>query len=605
MKVSVVLCVLFLHRVVLISGGGLQPIRNEAKTPLGSFLHDVMKGHLGYSAGGACFFGSLSTVEWQATNPRVVRHCSGVEACLGMHSTEETKCAMIVVVVKASFFSVDFYLILLLMCHHLVLPVQGRVYHQMLQLSRVAHWSSRAVHIFVWQDTMPLENETQLASSLLSLGIVRVLLLHLNTRTKAIKISFPILFERRSIPADPPTALQLLSQFNQLANVHRYPHKTLYYVRIPYLYRYDRVFGGPDYKFLQTVLERQNATHSWFFHQSDDARFNTFDLNVVDRKQLAARRVTFSLNRLLPTDPTTMEKLYLNTFDGMCVLVPRKLLQTFILKLWQPFSQYLWYTVIAILLAAIIGNLTMPRLFAVNYILALLFGSKSDDYRLKAFDRAILFTLDVLLFLLKEAYTAKIITYMIQTQYEAELDTLAQLALGGPPLLLTPGDYERLNESFRTITGLRIVLRTDFSSLTTDWRDYFRPDYAHAIPCSYGRALVSSHAMHESDAPKFYLLREKLLIQPEAFSFPRNSPFTGRLSFFAACLWESGIFGSWLSDDYYTQDRTPTLDEVLKFENLASLFYVLLVGLAAALVVFGAEQLVALVRMRIGNGRRR
>uniref|UniRef100_A0A182KGV8 Uncharacterized protein n=1 Tax=Anopheles christyi TaxID=43041 RepID=A0A182KGV8_9DIPT len=448
----------------------------------------------------------------------------------------------------------------------------------MLSLSRVSHWSAKAVHIFVWQDTTPLENGTQLASSLLSFGIVRVLIMYINTGTLEIKIRFPILFEQRSISVDPPLALKLLFHFNQVANVHRYPHNTLYYVLIPYLYRYDGVFGGPDYKFLQTVLERQNATHSWFFHHSDDARFNTSDLSLVDRKQLEARRATFSLNRLLQADASKMEQLYLNTFDGMCVLVPRKVLQTFILKLWQPFSQYLWYTVIAIVLAAIVGNLTMPRLFAVNYILALLFGSKCVDYRLKAFDRTILSTLDVLLFLLKEAYTAKIITYMIQTRYETELDTLAQLALNGPPLLLTPGDYERLSESLRTIGGLRIVLRQDFSSLTTSWRDYFRPAFAHAIPCSYGRALVGSHSMHESDAPKFYLLREKLLIQPEAYSFPLNSPFVGRFRYFVECLWESGIFGSWLSDDYYTQDRTPTLDEVLKFENLASLFYVLLVG---------------------------
>uniref|UniRef100_A0A182PCE9 Ionotropic glutamate receptor L-glutamate and glycine-binding domain-containing protein n=1 Tax=Anopheles epiroticus TaxID=199890 RepID=A0A182PCE9_9DIPT len=488
-------------------------------------------------------------------------------------------------------------------CELIVVIVKGRVYQQILQLHRVSQWSSKAVHIFVWQDAKPLENESQLAGSLLSFGIIRVLLVHVNTRMLSTSIRFPILFERRTIAVESAAALQLLAQFNQLANVHGYQHNTLYYVLIPYLYRYEGVFGGPDYKFLQTVLERQNATHKWFFHHSDDARFNTSDLNLVDGKQLEARRATFSVNRLLQTDASRMEKLYLNTFDGMCVLVPRKLLETFILKLWQPFSQYLWYTVIAIVLAGILGNLAMPRLFAVNYILAILFGSKSVDYRLKAFDRTILSTLDLLLFLLKEAYTAKIITYMIQTRYEAELETLAQLALSGPPLLLSPGDYERLNETLRTISGLQIKLRQDFSALNTNWRDYFRREFAHVIPCSYGRALVSSHAMHEADAPKFYLLREKLLIQPEAFSFPLNSPFIGRMRFFVACLWESGIYGSWLSDDYYAKDRTPTLDEVLKFENLASLFYVLLVGFAVALVAFGIELIVASVRKRMEKKR--
>uniref|UniRef100_A0A182RIN7 Uncharacterized protein n=1 Tax=Anopheles funestus TaxID=62324 RepID=A0A182RIN7_ANOFN len=374
------------------------------------------------------------------------------------------------------------------------------------------------------------------------------------------------------------TKCELIVVVVQIANLHGFRYNTLYYLLIPNLYRYDGIFGGRDYRFLQTVVERQNATHSWFFHHSDDLRFNTSDLAIADRRRLEARRVTFSLNRLLQTDANSMEKLYLNTFDGMCVLVPRKLLQIFILKLWQPFSQYLWYVMLAIVMAAILGNLTMPRLFAVNYILTVLFGSKSFDYHLKAFDRTILSILDMLLFVLKEAYTAKIITYMIQSKYEPELETLAQLAVSGSPLLLTPGDYARVNGSLRTVSGLRIRLRKDVSKLSTNWREYFPAINAHVVPCSYGRALVASHAMYEQDAPKFYLLREKLLIQPEAFTFPVNSPFIDRIRFFVESLWESGIYGSWFSEDYYTQDRTPTLDEVLKFKNLASLFYVLLIG---------------------------
>uniref|UniRef100_A0A182LRP1 Ionotropic glutamate receptor L-glutamate and glycine-binding domain-containing protein n=1 Tax=Anopheles culicifacies TaxID=139723 RepID=A0A182LRP1_9DIPT len=397
----------------------------------------------------------------------------------------------------------------------------------------------------------------------------------------------------------PETKCKLIVVVVKTANLHGFRYNTLYYLLIPNLYRHDSVFGGPDYKFLQTVLERQNATHSWFYHHSDDIRFNTTDLAIVDRSRLEARRVTFSLNRLLQTDANSMEKLYLNTFDGMCVLVPRKPLRTFILKLWQPFSQYLWYAVMAIVMLAIFGNLTMPRVFAVNYILTVLFGSKSVDYRLKAFDRTILSTLDMLLFLLKEAYTAKIITYMIQSKYEPELATLVQLAVSGPPLLISPGDYASVNESLRNISGLRIKLRKTFSMLTTNWREYFQPTYAHVVPCSYGRALVGSHAMHEQDAPKFYILREKLLIQPEAFTFPVNSPFIDRIRFFVESLWESGIYGSWFSEDYYTQDRTPTLDEVLKFENLASLFYVLLIGYAVAFIVFGVEYFVAFVRQRV------
>ncbi|XP_035907329.1 uncharacterized protein LOC118510047 [Anopheles stephensi] len=442
-----------------------------------------------------------------------------------------------------------------------------------------------------------------MASSLLSFGIIRPLLVLTNSRTLEIKISFPILFKKTIVPVDSSEALQLLSSFNQLANLYGFRYSTLYYLLIPHLYRYDGIFGGPDYRFLQTLLERQNATHTWFFHRSDDIRYNSTNLNAVDRIRLETGRVSFSFNRLLQTEPNKMEKLYLNTFDGMCVLVPRKLLQTFILKLWQPFSQYLWYAVMAIVVAAILGNLAMPRLFAVNYILALLFGSKSVDYRLKAFDRTILSVLDMLLFLLKEAYTAKIITYMIKSRYEPELETLAQLASSGPPLLLTPGDYANVNASLHTLSGLRVQLRQDVPMLSTDWRTYFQPSYAHVVPCSYGRALVGSNAMHEMGAPKFYLLREKLLIQPEAFTFPLHSPFIGRIKFFVERLSESGIYGSWLSEDYYTQDRTPTLDEVLKFENLASLFYVLLVGYAVAMIVFVVEQVVALVGVRLERKR--
>uniref|UniRef100_A0A182VUH2 Ionotropic glutamate receptor L-glutamate and glycine-binding domain-containing protein n=1 Tax=Anopheles minimus TaxID=112268 RepID=A0A182VUH2_9DIPT len=579
MMVLAVLVVLLSYQPVFTLCYGLQPIQTAPRSEMEIFLHGLLTPYQHHSVGGACFFGPSSSVWWQGTHLRKgfhpIRMCSGVSACLAMQPTEETKCELIVVIVK------------------------GGVYQQMLHLSLVSYWSSRAVHVFVWENSMPLDSDEQIASSVLSFGIVRVLLIHVSSTAQQTRIRFPILFQRTSIPVNPSEALHWLASFNQIADLHGFRYNTLYYLLIPNLYRHDGIFGGPDYRFLQTVLLRQNATHSWFYHHSDDIRFNTSDLAIADRSRLETRRVTFSLNRLLQTDANSMEKLYLNTFDGMCVLVPRKPLRTFILKLWQPFSQYLWYAVLSIVMLAILGNLTMPRVFVVNYILALLFGSKSVDYRLKAFDRTILSTLDTLLFLLKEAYTAKIITYMIQSKYEPELETLVQLAASGPPLLLSTGDYASVNESLRNISGLRIEFRKTFSTLTTNWREYFLPTFAHVIPCSYGRALVGSHAMYEQDAPKFYILREKLLIQPEAFTFPLNSPFINRIRFFVQSLWESGIYGSWFSEDYYTQDRTPTLDEVLKFENLASLFYVLLIGCAVALVVFGIEHSVAFVRQRV------
>uniref|UniRef100_A0A182QDP7 Ionotropic glutamate receptor L-glutamate and glycine-binding domain-containing protein n=1 Tax=Anopheles farauti TaxID=69004 RepID=A0A182QDP7_9DIPT len=572
MKLPVVVFVLLsVSNTFALSTTSLAPIRANPWSGVVTFFDEILRYQLRESVGGACFFGPPNTSWWQTVRERskmgrdgfrVFRLCDGAECLKMKDSPRETQCALVVANV---------------------------VKQQMEQLSRVPYWTHLAVHLLVWEDSRPLEGERQITSILATFGVTRVLLLSVDSKTHRFSVQLPVLFERKMASIDQSQARRSLFEFNQVANLHGFRYQTLYYTLVPYLYRYDGVFGGSDYRFLETVLAHQNATHQWIYHVSTDSTLNSSDLHYVDRKLLRAKRVAFSLNRLLLSDANDTVKLYLNTFDGTCVLVPRKPLQTFILKLWEPFSQHLWYTVLAILMAAILGNLVAPRLFAVNYILAVLFGSKLVDYRLRAFDRAVLSVLDVLVFLLKEAYTAKIITYMIQTKYEPELETLEQLASSGLALKVSPGDYPSIRERVQYLPHLRTIIRDDYSSFNTSWREYFHPSFAHVVPCSYGRALVISDEMHEPDAPQYYLLHEKLRILPEAFTFLKRNPLVGRLRFFVRSLSETGIYGSWFRQDHYAQDRTLALDEILRFENLASLFYVLLVGYAAAIAVFAIE----------------
>ncbi|KFB49165.1 hypothetical protein ZHAS_00017323 [Anopheles sinensis] len=601
---SVVTLVL-LAQIVLIGGSiELPDTERLVAEKVAKFLSTILTDHSGGSVGGVCFFGNLARwwrevqdflpiryppggrILWR-TQFIAARQCETPELCstaLWVGGGDAWKCEVVVVALT-----------------------QKHLGKHLETLSNVPFWTASAVHVFVLDATRARERDHQLTELLATFGITRSLYVQAK-RDSSFEVHFPILFQRRVVPVSPLEAShRWLQNFDQLANLHGFQYRTLYHTLIPYLYRYDGVFGGPDYHFLQTALERQNATHLWIYHKSTDTRLNSTDLQYVDRKLLEWGRVTFSLNRLMVGHPSSqLEKLYLNSFDGTCVMVPRRQLQTFILRLWEPFSQYLWYAVLLIALLTIVGNVALPKLFVVNYLLALLFGSAIVEYRLAALDRTILLILDILLFLLREAYTAKIITYMIQIRYEPELQTMAELAQSGPPLLLAPGEYDKFAETLASMKpSPRFEIRQDFSSFATTWQEYFRPGFAHLVPCSYGQALVLSDEMNEPSAPKFYLLRERLSMLPEAFTFSRNSPFIGKLGFFVASLQEAGIYGSWLRSDHYARDYTPTLDEILRFENLASLFYVLLVGYVASMVVFVAERLVAKVRASLSRKRLR
>uniref|UniRef100_A0A182IPB5 Ionotropic glutamate receptor L-glutamate and glycine-binding domain-containing protein n=1 Tax=Anopheles atroparvus TaxID=41427 RepID=A0A182IPB5_ANOAO len=582
---------LLLLAVVVV--GGLVPPYPEG-SPGGVFLGTILNDHSRGSTGGVCFFGAptarLRAVQdflltriapggrrgflWEGLV--LVRLCQLPGLCstrVWKRAVQSWRCELVVVMLA-----------------------QRSVFKQLQELSHVPCWTPSAAHVFLSDGSWARERDDRLSDALLSWGVIRPLFVEVKTDS-TLDVRFPILFARRSIRVSPTEASRRwLQRFDQLADLHGFQYRTLYHTLIPHLYRYEGVFGGPDYRFLQIVLERQNATHQWIYHRSTDAQLNSTDLQYVDRRFLERGHVSFSLNRLMGDRADTLEKLYLNTFDGTCVLVPRRKLQTFILRLWQPFSQELWYAVLAIALLTVAGNLTLPRLFAVNYLLVLLFGLAVLEYRLAALDRTILLVLDVLLFLLREAYTAKIITYMIELQFEPELQTMADLGRVGPPLLLAPGDYEALAGTLTIIEPRpRVVLREDFSSFHTTWQEYFRGGFAHTVPCSYGQALVASDEMNAPGAPQFYLLRERLALHPEAFTFPRRSPFREKMRFFAASLLEAGIYGSWLKGDHYARDHTPTLDEILHFENLASLFYVLLVGYAVSVGVFLAERMGAIV----------
>uniref|UniRef100_A0A8W7JBB3 Ionotropic glutamate receptor L-glutamate and glycine-binding domain-containing protein n=1 Tax=Anopheles albimanus TaxID=7167 RepID=A0A8W7JBB3_ANOAL len=545
---------------------------------VGELLHQTVTIHLRNSAAGVCYFGAGGArVAFRriihdtlrdmdafggSRSMNVQRFCE-TGSCSASMQASPTKCGLSVV------------------------AVPGRLQHTLESLANnVPYWNSSAIHVFLLDNYRQMESDLQLTYYLARYGVIRVLLVCIAGPANRFHIRFPILFQRRTIVVTPDEAQHYLARFDQMANLRGFQIRTLFHARIPYLHKYQGVFGGADNVFLQTVVERLNATHLWIYHTHNDRKLNTTNLHEVDQIFLSSGRTSFSINRLLPS---TLRRLYLNTFDGTCVLVPRKPLQSFILRLWQPFSQYLWYLVLLLAVAAILVNLVLPRLFSVNYLLALLFGGVAAVYQLRALDRTVLSVLDVLLFLLKEAYTAKIITYMVQIRYEPELETMAELARSGPPLLIRPSDYESHQERLASVPGLRTQVRTDYSLIGTAWTSYFTTTHAHVIPCSYGRSLVHSHAMSEPDAPQFYVLREQLLIQPEAFTFPHYTLLIERMRFYIACLTESGIYGHWLREDFYYREWTIEPDEILRFEKMASLFYVLLVGYAAAMVVFMLE----------------
>ncbi|EDS28473.1 conserved hypothetical protein [Culex quinquefasciatus] len=215
--------------------------------------------------------------------------------------------------------------------------------------------------------------------------------------------------------------------------------------------------------------------------------------------------------------------------------------------------------------------------------------SEAEQHKLPRFQRSMFLTLSIVVFLLSEAYLAKMFSYIMNERYESHLESLEEFERTTIPLCI---NFE-VEEAYRnTILQIspnlhsRLVQRND----SKEWHDM--------ASCSWlvfhqmAELFVNYKLNHDPITlrKKLYMLPQILGWHQSQHSISRKGPFLKRFAMTYQRVNEAGLYEHWkeLTNHQYIQRKWSSLT-VLGWDDLLSLWYILGYGFALSVVVLLGE----------------
>lgn len=335
---------------------------------------------------------------------------------------------------------------------------------------------------------------------------------------------------------------------------------------------------GSTAMFLEAFADHMNATIDWHvdvWHPSEAER------------QIINKRLDIITIRLL--DSPLVDSVYENQFHGMVLLVPEKLRGSFFKHLLIPFTNTVWIFILILIIVCLIVNNILKRCLTRNILLIVFFGTAIAEHKLPRFQRSMFLTLSIVVFLLSEAYLAKMFSYIMNERYESHLESLEEFERTTIPLCI---NFE-VEEAYRnTILQIspnlhsRLVQRND----SKEWHDM--------ASCSWlvfhqmAELFVNYKLNHDPITlrKKLYMLPQILGWHQSQHSISRKGPFLKRFARTYQRVNEAGLYEHWkeLTNHQYIQRKWSSLT-VLGWDDLLSLWYILGYGFALSVVVLLGE----------------
>lgn len=235
---------------------------------------------------------------------------------------------------------------------------------------------------------------------------------------------------------------------------------------------------------------------------------------------------------------------------------------------------------------SIVGKI-LPKHFPRGIFNQLFYGSIIVEYKMYRIERVTLFALTILLFLLGEAYLAKLFQFMFNYQYEPHSKSVEDLLSSSYTIQAEEPFYRtHLEITFPQLKGQ--IEQTTVEA-------YFRTcDTAKVLvlPCHYALFLTASKENVDPNTGflKYYVLPERVPLLTNAYTHSRVQPFSRRFTTFYAELHEAGLLEHWFeaSKADWLSIAESRLD-LVKFEHLFSLWKLLATGFGVAGLVFIVE----------------
>lgn len=329
----------------------------------------------------------------------------------------------------------------------------------------------------------------------------------------------------------------------------------------PFGYKNESVFD----KLVKVYASKLNATIVWV------EKWPEKNLNAVFNRGL-------NLVPFIPMEnmSSEFEQVPLPSFDGYCFLLYEFPIGAYFRHLMVPFHVGTWIIIFAFLVVAYLATHLLKRHFRQDVLEAYFFGLNIKDYKLNRVERFALIAFTWLFFLIGEAYLAKMISFMNDNKHQPHLRDLVS--------------FEESDYGFCEPTS-HLVLQ--FKDIYPGLLPKMNTQNENCVPIiSCTEATMFSKMFKTVTNLNFYTLNERFGWWISASVFSTKQPFAELFKLISSRMMESGLWDKWVELETTAHElREHSKIQILTFDDLISLWWLLVCGFTVSFAVFCGEKI--------------
>ena len=271
------------------------------------------------------------------------------------------------------------------------------------------------------------------------------------------------------------------------------------------------------------------------------------------------------------------------------MMMPKKQRFNLNLQFLKPYKPEAWYLLLLLVTIAGVLNWMFWKRVRVNILMVIIFGYHQESNRLTAM---IILIVQILKFILLEAYLGQVTSFMIRLRYQENPQTLEQF-FASDILLNAPMAMDEMFIHLPVAVSeqLKKKLKLPRLSVVNDY-GFYEPGFAYLIT-EYASDAMQKEVSDETffNSSFFYIMREPLHEFDSCYMFGLWSKFCNK---FKACLerlYETGIILKLTDDAWRLPNKALNADlsTVLMFSDVIPVLYLLCYGWVLGLLCFVVE----------------
>ncbi|EDS28469.1 conserved hypothetical protein [Culex quinquefasciatus] len=327
--------------------------------------------------------------------------------------------------------------------------------------------------------------------------------------------------------------------------------------------RKKRILSGVYYVLLKEFSTFTNATVQWILSDRPAPKLKWFLDNRID--------IHLHVPLIFHTRFEIMPEYQL---QGVCLLVPEKVIGPYVHHLLKPFQTSLWLLILVVIVTLITLKIGFKRWFQEPLCLQILFGVSKKSFEASGIERALLLVLFWLMFILCECYSNRMISFMMNTRYQPHFQSFEEFNKINATTVIQDGVNVRKHH-FHTINSHRLEYRKRINKLSIN--------ESYLTLCDWAQTFISSeqNMCPVEKRTLFYMLPDRVSTFLRSSMFLPTSIFTVRLRMIYYKIIEAGIWDHWMQQERKELKLPEQLQHLdLTFDDLISIWWILAWGAA-------------------------